>query len=112
MEKLYHIQRFIDENQESYHVGQILEFNKDKPNILRQDMLNGHGYYLDHMNGDKKIWEPVTHIFNIDLNTVSKEQLIHMKNSLNDFVHNVGLFKRETILEEVRRKKFNDRPSR
>ena len=43
---LYHIRKYIDEI-DNYKVGQILEFNKTKPNQLRQETLDFDGYYLD-----------------------------------------------------------------
>ena len=111
MEKLYHIRKFYDE-EEDYHVGQILEFNKEKNNNLREYLLNSDGYYLDHYNEKQLYWERLEHIFNIDLNKVPKDKLERMKSYLNNYLHKNGMYRRESVLEEVRREKYIEKPSR
>lgn len=108
---LYHIRKYKDEI-DNYKVGQILEFNKDKPNQLRQEALDFDGYYLDKIKENINYWEPLEHIFNIDLNEVDRNRLRRMKDSLEVFVHNEKIFKRESILEEIRREYYSGLPSR
>lgn len=109
--KYYHISKFKDEG-EKLQIGQEFEFIKDKPNSFRSEILNFDGYYLDHIQGNTNYWETLSHIFNIDLNKVDEETKRRMRTSIEAYVYNEGLFRRESILEEVRLRDFSSRPSR
>ncbi len=109
--KYYHIRKYKKEK-DNFHIGQELEFTPGKTNNLWTEIQGFDGYYLDHTTQDTNYWECLTHIFNVDLNTVDKATLNRMKRGLEAYVHNEGMFRRETILEEVRYKNYPTRPSR
>lgn len=116
MQKLYHIKKFKDQN-EDLQVGQILEFSKGKLNPLREEQMDFSGCYLEKKETvDNKIfnkYKDLSSLLNYEkLISKSQDELKEIIDLLDAYHHNSCMEKREMIMEEVRREAFSDKPSR
>ena len=116
MEKLYHIKKFNDLS-EDIKVGQTLEFNKNKLNNFRYFQKDYSGCYCSKTEEiDGKIinhYEDITTLLKYeDLKKKSEEEIKRILAILEAFHSCTCMEKREMILEEVRREKYTDKPSR
>ena len=116
MEKLYHIKKFNDPS-EDLIVGQTLEFSKDKLNDFRYYQKDYSGCYCSKTEEiDGKIinhYEDISSLLKYDdLKRKSESEIKKILDIIESFHYSVCLEKREMILEEVRREKYSDKPSR
>ena len=112
--KLYHINKF-DDVKNDLKVGDILETNDI--NRLRQEQLDYSGSYLkkivENDAGIVHVYDSIDSLLEMEkLEKMSKEEIVKTVNLVKEYIHNNGIFRREAILEEVRRESFIDLPSR
>ena len=112
--KLYHIHKFND-IKDDFKVGDILETND--LNRLRKDQLNCSSSYLKEVvkndKGTFNMYEPLDSLLEMEkLEKMSREEIVKTVDLLKEYIHNNGIYRRESVLEEVRRESFIELPSR
>lgn len=113
--KFYNIHR-SNQYDDLYYEGSSFIVG-DKPNQLRNDFLSRSITYIDHTEKKNDITinyrKPLRDLINVEkISSMSDKEKIELVNMVYGNLHDIEIDLRELILEDVRLRYFNDRPSR